>query len=120
MSSTEKDNTVLLEQYLKICNKALETNKERFPYREIIKALAEMKESENVEVCIINDHPKAELIMKRKDETVMAFPHANNVETLNTKKWNVTRSYLEDVINNPKLYIDNPALIDWEWISEEC
>lgn len=118
MLSNDIENAALFERYLEICNKALENNKKRFPYKEILKALHTMRESDNVEVRIINDHPQPKIMMKRKDETVEAFPCTDEAEALNAKKWNVSKSYLEDVIRNPDIYIENPALIDWEWIAE--
>lgn len=118
MSPDSTDNKILFQRYLEICNKALENNKNRFPYKEILKALEGLQEDENIKVCIIDDHPQAELIMKRHNDSVTAIPCSKKLRALNAKRWNVTKSYLEDVTKNPEMYIENPALINWDWISE--
>lgn len=110
----------LFKSYLQVCNDALETNGNRFPFKQILGA-AEAKRHREVEVCIVDDQPDVSYVIHLEHQKIlgesMSCPSASCDCT--KPKWNVTRSYLEDVINNPDEYIQNPAKIDWEWMFDQ-
>lgn len=107
----------LFQRYLEICNEALESNKDKFPYREIWEALKQREQDKNVKVRIIDDHPESDIMIKRQNQQLKAVPLKGEGKDETTEEWFVTKSYLEDVVKHPDSYIENPALINWDWIS---
>ncbi len=109
----------LFQRYLEICNHALEVNKNRFPFKQILEAAQKADNSAPrlVEVSIIEDHPVEKFaILLDKNTRVVGKKHENCDNCQCQGEWRITQSYLEDVVNNPDAYISNPAKIDWEWI----
>lgn len=114
--STKESQDDLFIRYLNICNQAIEANKDRFPYSQILAAATAPESSRSVEVCIIEDHPEAKYVIQVEDSKLSGKPHESCEKCDCQGQWRVTRSYLEDVIKNPDEYIQNPAKIDWEWM----
>lgn len=107
--------------YLNICNRALASNKDRFPYKQILEALQSQTDNSNVEVEIIDDHPGVAHVISFRDNKIIPREPCQCVNpTCKKKKWRVTRTYLESVTNNPDEYISNPAKMDWEWILDSA
>lgn len=110
------DHTKLFEIYLDICNQALEANKERFPFKQILGAARRSEKHKNIEVCILGDRNPISYVIKITDKKITAKPHPFRKDCACERRWHVTRSYLEDVIKNAHQYIENPAKINWEWL----
>lgn len=109
----------LFTRYLEVCNQALKHNGERFPFKQILGA-AQTNKHKEVEVCIIDDQPAASYVIHLSDYALSGEPKMSDFWDQEKRcvrpRWRVTRSYLEDVIQNPEEYIRNPAKIDWEWL----
>lgn len=111
--------TELFQRYLDICNRALEANKDRFPFRQILSAMREGAEQRPMEVCIIDDRPEASFTIALAENRIVTRDNKACDACGCKGKWRVRRSYLEDVVRNPEAYIRNPARIDWEWMTGE-
>lgn len=115
----------LFEQYINICNQALESNSDRFPFKQILNAAKNNDDSQNIEVCIIDDHPipshTIQLLNNQITEKKDTGCEKNcpTCQCQTQRQWRVPKSYLEDVINNPQSYIDNPAKLDWDWLYQD-
>ncbi|MBK6896063.1 MAG: hypothetical protein KA099_01535 [Alphaproteobacteria bacterium] len=115
-SLNDPSNRALFERYISVCNEALDNNKHRFPFRQILDGLGRQALSGNsVQVLIVDDQPAEGfcIVYEKSCRVVLAEERFNS---LPQKKWKVTKSYLEGVIRNPYEYINNPAKIDWEWL----
>ena len=108
----------LFQRYMAICNMALKQNENRFPFKQILGAAKNVTPKSGVEVLIIDDRPS--------DGNLVHLNESGKFQSLDESckncdcvgQWRVTRSYLEDVVNDPEKYISNPAKIDWEWMFE--
>ena len=113
MSTTTYDD--LLVQYLDVCNVALERNKDRFPFKQILGAAQQAETGRLIELQISGDE-RASYVMQIEQGQIIAKPHSDCGECSCDRKWNVESSYLEEVAGNPQIYIENPAKINWEWM----
>lgn len=117
MSHKESEED-LFSQYLDVCNQALQANKNRFPFKQILKVAQESQNQKTIAVHIIDDQPSIQYAIQLKDNKIDGNPH-DCKHCQCDGKWRVTKSYLQNVINNPQRYIDNPAKINWEWIYDD-
>ncbi len=110
------DKNDLFQRYLDICNQALDANKERFPFKQILGAAREAEQSRQIEVRIVDDEPADTMVMTIKRDAIQAEDHASCADCNCDGEWRVSKSYLESVVENPQAYIENPAKIDWDWM----
>jgi len=112
-------NSDLFYRYLEICNKALKENRDRFPFKQILGVALHDRLSINIEVCIIDDHPKGAYVMHLQGDKISGTPNTECTTSSYDSQWRVSKTYLEDVIAHPDDYIKNPARIDWDWLHKE-
>lgn len=110
-----KEYDLVFQQYLEICNRAIEQNKSKFPYTEIwgsrLKALEdEMK----IHAVVFDDRPKLSYVLRLTKD--MKIEIAEKKEVPPEDAWPFTYQYLKRVVDNPKDYIDNPARLEWGWL----
>lgn len=113
MGNTHED---LFAQYLEVCNQALQASKHKFPFQQILGAAQQMNSSRKTEVFVIEDRPQSTYVLLVNNEGIVAKAAASSEKCDCLGEWRVTRSYLEDVIQNPQKYIENPAKINWDWL----
>lgn len=115
----------LLKAYLDVCNQALRANHDKFPFNHIIKSAIKDQMTKPARVAIIDDAPQSIYQIALKEDRVacekLAPPKKTNCAQpcscdAEAPAWIVSRRYMEDVINNPETYIQNPAKIDWDWL----
>ncbi len=106
----------LFKKYLEICNTALRANKDRFPYKQVLGAAQNSQKGRTIAVNIVDDTPQESYIIKLQNDRISG--NSENLANQDTcdGKWNIRKSYLEMVVNDPDAYIKNPAKIDWEWM----
>jgi hypothetical protein len=109
----EPPSEKLLSQYIQICNAALAANKNRFPYKQILSAAQQQQNNKQTKVGIIDNHPTPRYAIKIKDNHI-SYGTCSDLE--NGATWFITKSYIEEVLQNPDDYIKNPAKLDWEWL----
>ena len=105
----------LFLRYLEICNKALDCNKDKFPYKQIWQAAQKVLSDKNISLAIYDDHPKATYDLSIHDNHIDVVGK-NVKEEKSDDAWHVNMSYMEKVVSNPDEYIRNPAKIDWDWL----
>ncbi len=103
----------LFAQYVAVCNRALETHKDEFPYKQLWEMAQVALEKQPVSLAIYDDQLKAvyDVLLHDNHLNIVAESHAQPSHV-----WHMNRHYLEQVVNNPDDYINNPAKIDWEWL----
>lgn len=105
----------VFQQYLEICNHAIEQNKTKFPYTEIWGArLKDLKEEVKIHAVVFDDRPKLAYMLRLTKE--MKIEIAEKKELPPEGAWPFTYQYLKRVVDNPKEYIDNPARLEWGWL----
>lgn len=106
----------LLQQYLLICNQALQQNGERFPFCQIWRAGETALSGRSVELAVVDDEPKAQCRITLQQNRIEAEATNARAEE-HPPVIQLSARYLADVVSNPQKYIDNPTLIDWRWLS---
>ena len=108
------NNEHLVQQYLDVCNRALEANREGFPWKQII-ALGESKWSGNNIGLGINEPgretPDTYTIKFANGRFIYGGP--GKIDTEYT--WEADKNFMEQVVANPQEYIDKPMKINWDW-----
>jgi hypothetical protein len=110
------DHADLFYRYLEVCNKALQENKDRFPFKQILTNALHENAAKKIEVSIIDDRPGGAFVMDMAGEKISAKPHEDCADCQCDALWRVNKTYLQDVIAHPEVYIKNPAKIDWDWL----
>jgi len=105
------DYSELVERYLEVCNQAIEKNRKKFPYKNLLEA-SEAFQDNGWRFTVYDDEPKGSFQMHLKNSFIEAEP----CQKKHASGWKLNTSYLHKVTQNPKEYIDNPALLDWEWL----
>ncbi len=106
----------LFGQYLDVCNKALEIGGSRFPYKQMFDAAQRVEVARKVEVKVGG---LEDLYVIQMGDRKITYDRHDLCEDCNCDgKWFIDVSYLTGVVENPDLYIQNPALINWEWVLE--
>lgn len=107
----------LFQEYLRVCNEALQHNKDCFPYNRIIHQIEELLKDHAVQAAIYDHdetHPEALYDMILKDGQLAAkAPHRPHSK----KPWRLGKYFLEQVAKNPHTYIHNPAQLNWKWLT---
>jgi hypothetical protein len=103
----------LFLRYLQICNQALESHQDDFPYKQLWESVQKGLQDKTISLAVYDDHPKVTYDVAMSDNHIDVIGVRNETDNA----WHVNLSYLEKVVANPEEYINNPAKIDWEWIS---
>jgi len=105
----------VFQQYLEICNRAIEQNKDKFPYTEIWGAqVRAMKEEMKVEAIVYDDRPKAAFMLRLTKDMKIEIVEKKALPP--EEAWPFTYQYLKRVVDNPEDYIENPAKLEWGWL----
>ena len=105
----------LFQQYLVICNLAIEQNKNKFPYTEIWGArMKELKDGVKIQAVLFDDRPKLVCLLRLTPD--MKIEIEEKKEAVPEDGWPFSYQYLKRVVDNPKQYIDNPARLEWGWL----
>jgi len=111
----ETDWQTLIGRYMQVCNTALEKNKERFPFKQILGAARRAEQGRKIELLIDGDRQHS-FVIEIKGERIMVEPHGDCPNCNCDRRWNVSSAYLNDVVTEPEAYISNPARLNWEWM----
>ncbi len=104
----------LMQRYLDVCNQSLSDNKDRFPFKQIFEAAKMVDAGRMIEVKISDDAPA--YVMRIKDGEIIFSRHAECGSCECDATWQVERDYLDDVVSNTQIYVQNPARLNWEWM----
>ncbi|MCK0068263.1 MULTISPECIES: hypothetical protein [Kordiimonas] len=107
MTALEK----LLESYVTVCNDVISANRDRFPYGQIWEA-AEQK--------LFGRCFRFEINVEGRLEFYSCTLHDGRIYPLQSEAACLTVRFTEDyvrsVVDNPAKFIENPTLINWDWL----
>jgi len=110
-----KEYERVFQQYLEICNQAIEKNKSKFPYTEIWGArLKALEEELKFEAIVYDDRPKASFMLRLTRDMKIEIVEKKTIPP--EEAWPFTYQYLKRVVDNPQDYIENPAKLEWGWL----
>ena len=105
----------IFQQYLEVCNQAIEQNKTKFPYTEIWDARLEvMTEEATLQAIVYDDRPQLSCMLRLTKDMKIEIMEKKAIPPDDT--WPFTYKYLKRVVDHPKEYIDNPARLEWGWL----
>ena len=113
----KKEYEEVFQQYLEICNQAIEKNKKKFPYTEIWGARFDKMDSAKeaiLQATVYDDRPKCVFTLRLTKD--MKIEVVGNRHVPDDEEWPFTYQYLKRVVDHPKKYIDNPAKLEWGWL----
>ena len=109
------DYEKVFQQYLEICNRAIEKNKSKFPYTEIWGARFKALEAEaTLHATVYDDRPKVAFKLRLTPDMKIEIVEKKPVPS--EDEWPFTYQYLKRVVDNPQEYIENPARLEWGWL----
>ena len=108
----------LFREYIRICNEALEANKDCYPYPRVMRQIEGRLCDHPVQVVIYDEHENQseavyDMVMEGQRLAIQP-PHKKPPVK---HPWLVSRHYLEEVTQHPQTYISNPAQLDWKWLN---
>ena len=115
MAEDDGEN-LIIKKYFEVCNTAIDLNKDRFPFKQILAAAVLYETAQNIEMCIVDNKIIKKYILSLKNEVITATKQNSSNMHNCIRSWNVEKQYLQSVIDNPGIYIENPALLDWSWM----
>ncbi len=103
-------------QLLYVMNEALKTNRDKFPYKQIITALEKTFPDWNMGVAVYADDPNTphDYFTIRFDKGEFELVEHGKEEPKFT--WKVPESYVKKVTDNPQDYIQHPEKLDWDFV----
>lgn len=103
----------LFNQFLRVCNKAMEAHKDEFPYKHIWEAAEHMQGEGGMHVTLYDDEPKGDYQLKIQDKHIEVMREGDGESE---SGWRLNASYLRQVVENPDIYINEPSKLDWHWL----
>lgn len=107
----------LFQEYIRICNAALDANKHCYPYDRVIREIENRLCFHAVHAAVYDEdgaRPEIFFELKMHESQIVAKschkPHAK-------KPWRISRHYLEEVTQHPQSYITDPAQLNWAWLN---
>jgi len=99
MESVNKaeDVEALFQQYLDICNQAIEKHKGEFPYQQVLSFGEKFMGERPIDIAIYDDEPKATFCVYFKGNQLKNDGQPNDAK----KAWRVNLGYLRQVVNHP-------------------
>ena len=107
----------IFERYLDICNRAIEHNKNKFPYTEIWRERLKKLGPDNVLQCAVyDDRPKIIYTLRLTEDMKIKIIKKEPVAP--EYAWPFPYNYLKHVVDHPQDYIEHPANLDWGWLND--
>lgn len=113
----EQEYEKVFQQYLEICSRAIEKNRNKFPYTEIWGARfnkLEVEQEATLQAIIYDDRPKVMFTLRLTKDMKIEIVEKKAIPP--EDEWPFTYQYLKRVVDNPQEYIDHPAKLEWGWL----
>lgn len=106
----------IINTYVDVCNQALELNKHRFPFKQILGAAKQYENGKNIEINVVDGDKIESYVFSIRDSSIIARQHEDCGDCNCVRRWKIERHYLEAISRNAPIYVQNPAKINWEWL----
>jgi hypothetical protein len=107
-------------QALNITNAALEAHQDSLLFKPMLVACRLMLGDENLGVAIFQhdpDDPHDFFTIRMQDGTFVLVDRGDTEIGID---WLVSEDYLQDVASHPARYIENPELLDFDWLKKRA
>ncbi|TNE62542.1 MAG: hypothetical protein EP335_11935 [Alphaproteobacteria bacterium] len=116
-AENKEDYARLMQEYLDLCNRALAANRDRFPYGAIWQAAEQALSGEEMEFAVVDDAPKARMRVCLKDRH-LDLQECGCAGEVPVRR--ISADYIRRLLADPQKVIDNPSLIDWNWMKKSA
>lgn len=109
----------LFIQALNVTNAAMEANQHSLVLKPMLAACALELENKDFAVEIHDDvpeHPVDFYTIRMVGITFVLVSHSKTPSA--DSAWKVSVNYLQDVVDHPRHYIENPALLAFDWLKQ--
>ena len=116
INASELQTEALFAQYIDVVNQSLGQNRDRFPYKQMIGAGERIFGDKEIGVSVYRDEPgrpEDYFTIKLSGGTFAVVGHGKKSPSV---EWNVNRRHLENVVEEPRPYIDSPVKLDLDWL----
>ena len=114
VAESKNEFDTLFREYLDVCNRALEANKDKFPYKQLWSMTESVLDDSSVKFAVYDDRPKECYSLKLEDHKIKPVKKCDTEDA--KEAWRMNLSYLQRVVEHPEEYIEHPAKLDWEWL----
>jgi hypothetical protein len=115
MSEPQSDMGELFGQYLSVVNLAINQNRHRFPYKQIVSGGERLLGTRKVGVAIYGKGGAAQgyfTIAYRNG----AFGIVAHDQARPDVEWKISRQHIEQVLSDPDPYIEHPIKLELGWL----
>jgi hypothetical protein len=108
--------TTTFIEAIRTMNRALKANADKPPYKQLIEAGSKLAEGVTIGAGVYADdasNPHDYYTLEFKDGQIELIDHGKKDIDID---WRVPEDYLKKLAEDPDRYIDNPALLDWDWL----
>jgi hypothetical protein len=112
------DSNALFARYLEVVDRALDRNRDRFPYKQILDVGEQVSDEATVAVGIYEerlDEPHDWFVVELKGGHLFLERHGRAEAGLTCK---IRESHLEEVVEHPDQYIESPCRLDLDWFRQ--
>ena len=110
--------TMLVMDYLTVCNRILSESNNCYPYRQIWEAACRQgRPHAHMRVAWKGAAQDFLLSLNQREHFyVMAAPYVAKMDDEGDTVWRVSPDYLRQVVENAAYYMANPAEMNWDWL----
>lgn len=115
MQTEKLDTNALFTQYVNVVNKAMGQNRDEFPFSQLMSMGEKILGDKKIGAAVYKDDPDSPhdyFTLTYEDGKLRAThgKEAPNVE------WKLDERHLENVVDDPGTFIENPARLDLDWL----
>lgn len=121
VATTSLSSHALFAQYIDVVNRAIARHRQDVPYEQLLAVGDKVMGDRPINVSIASDDAD-----HAGDDHTVAFDkqkfeyiergHSASPRAIN---WKVTRAHIEHVVEQPEKFIENPALLDLDWLKTQ-
>ena len=115
MNIERLDTNALFTQYVNVVNDAIGQNENDFPFRQLMQMGEKVLGDKKIGAAVYKGDPDSphDYFTVRLESGRFRATHGKEEPDI---EWKLDEKHLENVVSNPKPYVDNPAKLDLDWL----
>lgn len=112
----EMSEQELVEGFLDVANRAMSKHADKFPFKQLMALSNTIIGDRSIAIGIYKDDSSNtydHYTYRFQDGKFQMVEHGKVKHAI---EWKASRDYLEEVVENPQEYIDNPFKLDFDWL----
>lgn len=115
METTQLQTNALFIQYVDVVNRAIASNRDRFPFKQLLSIGERMLGDKKIGAAVYKtdpDSPHDWFTLTYRNGKLSAQEGKESPDI----SWKVKEAHLRNVVSNPDPFIANPAKLDLDWL----